>query len=129
MLAFLTWFGAAGYLLERYADWVLGAVLLGAVAAGTLGWVLINRFLDLILSGEREMDPEEYRLEGTIGRVTVAIPAGGTGEVVFTKGGVRRSEAAHAATGALPRGTEVVITNYAGGFATVEPWSALLDER
>ena len=127
LLAFLTWFGAAGYLLERFAEWVLGAVLLGAVAAGAVGWFAISRFLDLVLSGEREMDPEQYRLEGTIGRLTVAIPAGGTGEVVFTKGGVRRSEAARAVSGPIPRGTEVLITRYENGFATVEPWTALLE--
>jgi hypothetical protein len=129
LLAFLTWFGAAGYLLERYAEWGLAAVLMGACAAGAAGWYLITRFLDLILAGEREMNPEDYRLEGTIGRVTVAIPAGGTGEVVFSKGGVRRSEAARAVTGPVARGTEVLITNYANGFATVEPWNAFLEEH
>jgi hypothetical protein len=49
--------------------------------------------------------------------------------VVFTKGGVRRSEAARALTGPVPRGTEVVITRYANGFATVEPWSVLHDDQ
>jgi hypothetical protein len=96
--------------------------------AGAVGWIAISRFLDLVISGEREMDPEDYRLEGTIGRVTVAIPAGGTGEVVFTKGGVRRGEAARTISGPIPRGTEVLITRYAGGFATVEPWTVLLDD-
>jgi hypothetical protein len=68
-------------------------------------------------------------MEGTIGRVSKAIPAGGTGEVVFTKGGVRRSEAARALAGPIPRGTEVLITRYANGFATVEPWSVLLEDH
>ena len=128
LLAFLTWFGAAGYLLERYAGWGLAAVLAGAVAAGAAGWYLITRFLELVLSGEREMNPEDYRVEGTIARVSIAIPEAGTGEVVFTKGGVRRSEAARALAGPIPRGTEVLITRYANGFATVEPWSVLLED-
>jgi hypothetical protein len=59
-LAFLTWFGAAGYVLERYAEWGLAAVLGGAIAAGVAGWYVITRFLELILSGEREMNPEDY---------------------------------------------------------------------
>jgi len=129
VLAFLTWFGAAGYVLERYVGWGLAGVLAGATAAGIAGWYLITRFLDLILAGEREMHPEDYRLEGTIGRVSIPIPDGGTGEVVFTKGGVRRSEAARALAGPVPRGTEVVITRYANGFATVEPWSVLQDDQ
>jgi membrane protein implicated in regulation of membrane protease activity len=123
----LTWFGAAGFLLTRFAGWPLLLVLPLALAAGAASWYLIARFIGLMLAGQREMDPAEYRLEGTLGQVTVGIPVGGTGEVVFAKAGARRSEAARAAPGAaIPRGTEVVITAYRDGFATVEPWAELL---
>jgi membrane protein implicated in regulation of membrane protease activity len=126
----LTWFGAAGYVLMRLADWSLPGVIIGALAAGAVGWYLIARFLGLVLKGEVEMNPEDDRLEGTIGQLTVGIPAGGTGEIVFTKAELRRSEAARAQGGAaIPRGTEVVITSYARGFATVQPWSEFLAER
>jgi membrane protein implicated in regulation of membrane protease activity len=122
-LGFLTWFGAVGYLLVRYANWALWAVLLGALLAGAISWYLIARFLGLILAGEREMDPAEYRLEGTLGRISVSVPAGGTGEVIFSKVGARRSEAARALAGRpIARGTEVVITSYEDGFAIVQPW-------
>jgi hypothetical protein len=105
-------------------------VLLGAVAAGAVGWYLVARFLGLVLAGEREMDPADYRLEGTVSQVTVGIPAGGTGEVVFSMAGARRSEAARAVGGtAIPRGSEVVITSYADGFATVQPWGEFLAAR
>jgi membrane protein implicated in regulation of membrane protease activity len=126
----LTWFGAAGYLLLRLSPWALPAIVIGALLAGALGWYLIARFLGLILAGEVEMDPEDYRLEGTVGQVTVRIPAGGTGEVVFSKVGARRSEAARGLGGAaIPRGQEVVITAYADGFATVQPWGEFLAAR
>jgi membrane protein implicated in regulation of membrane protease activity len=126
----LTWFGAAGYLLLRLGDWALPAVVLGALLAGGVGWYLIARFLGLVLSGEREMDPADYRLEGTVGQVTVPIPAGGTGEVVFSKAGSRRSEAARAINGvSIPRGSEVVITTYVDGFATVQPWGEFIAAR
>jgi membrane protein implicated in regulation of membrane protease activity len=126
----LTWFGAAGYLLTRLGGLALPAVILGAVLAGAIGWYLVARFLGLVLSGEREMDPEDYRLEGTVGTITVGIAAGGTGEVVFTKAGSRRSEAARALGGApIARGSEVVITSYANGFATVQPWGEFLATR
>jgi membrane protein implicated in regulation of membrane protease activity len=126
----LTWFGAAGYLLVRLGDWALPAVVLGALLAGAIGWYLVARFLGLVLAGEREMDPADYRLEGTVGKITVRIPAGGTGEVVFSKAGARRSEAARAFGGAaIPRGTEVVITQYADGFATVQPWAEFIAAR
>src|SRR5438552_6869696 len=73
----LTWFGAAGYLLLRLGDLALPAVLLGALIAAGAGWYLVARFLGLVLTGERVMDPEDYRLEGTVGHVTVSIPPGG----------------------------------------------------
>ncbi|TME37850.1 MAG: hypothetical protein E6I75_08030 [Chloroflexi bacterium] len=126
----LTWFGAAGYLLLRLSAWALPAIVIGALLAGAIGWYLIARFLGLILAGEVEMDPDDYRLEGTVGQVTVSIPAGGTGEVIFAKVGARRSEAARGFGGAaIPRGQEVVITAYADGFATVQPWGEFLAAR
>ena len=76
------------------------------------------------------MDPEDYRLEGTVGQITIGIPAGGTGEVVFSKVGARRSEAARALDGVpIPRGTEVVITQYVNGVATVQPWAEFIAAR
>jgi membrane protein implicated in regulation of membrane protease activity len=126
----LTWFGAAGYLLTRLGGLALPGAILGALAVGALGWYLVARFLGLVLRGEVEMNPDDYRLEGTVGRVTVGIPAGGTGEVVYEKAGLLRSEAARAVGGtAIPRGEEVVITAYANGFATVQPWGEFLAER
>src|SRR5712692_307416 len=126
----LTWFGAAGYLMLRLGDWALPGVIVGALLAAGVGWYLVARFLGLVLAGEREMDPEDYRLEGTVGQVTVSIPPGGTGEVVFAKAGARRSEAARAMGGVpIPRGSEVVITTYADGFATVQPWGEFLAAR
>jgi membrane protein implicated in regulation of membrane protease activity len=127
----LTWFGAAGYLLTRLGDWALPVAILGALAVGALGWYLVARFLGLVLKGEVEMDPDDYRLEGTVGQLSIGIPAGGTGEVMFQKAGSRRSEAARASVKGRPiaRGTEVVITNYTDGFATVQPWGEFLAER
>jgi membrane protein implicated in regulation of membrane protease activity len=126
----LTWFGAAGYVLTRLAGFSVPAALVGAIAVGALGWYLVARFLGLILRGEVEMDPTDYRLEGTVGRLSVAIPSGGTGEIQFDKAGTRRSESARATGGrSLPRGAEVVITSYADGFATVQLWGEFLAER
>jgi len=89
--------------------------------------VVVSLFLRMVLAGERTMDPATYRLEGTIARVTVGIPEGGTGEIVFTKAGARRSEAARSLSGrAVPRGTEVVVVEYERGVATVQPWSEFI---
>jgi len=129
-MAFLTCFGAAGYLLTRLSPWAFPAVMLGALLGGALGAYLVARFLGLVLAGEREMDPDDYRLVGTVGRITIPIPAGGTGEVVFSKVGARRSEAARSVGGTpIPRGAEVVITEYVDGKAIVQPWAEFIAGR
>jgi hypothetical protein len=128
--AFLTCFGAAGYLLTTLSEWALPAVVLGAVLGGAAGAALIARYLSLVLQGTRVMDPDDYRLEGTIGHITVSIPAHGTGEVVFSKAGTRRSEAARSLDHSpIPRGTEVVIAEYENGTASVQPWAEFMAAR
>jgi membrane protein implicated in regulation of membrane protease activity len=125
LVGFVAWFGAAGYLIVHFLGEVaIWGALVGGLLAGGLGWYLIARFLGLILAGEREMDPADYRLVGTVGEVTVAIPAGGVGEVIFAKAGARRGEAARG-LGGMPirRGAEIVITDYREGCAIVQPWS------
>jgi membrane protein implicated in regulation of membrane protease activity len=130
VMGFLTWFGAAGFLLLKLSDWALPAVMLGAVIGGSVGAYLVARYLHLVLKGERVMDPADYRLEGTVGQLTISIPQGGTGEVVFSKAGTRRSEAARSLGGLpIPRGTEVVITEYVGGKAIVQPWAEFIAAR
>jgi membrane protein implicated in regulation of membrane protease activity len=127
LLAFLTWFGAAGYVLMRFAAWPAAAATAGALVAGAAGALLIALFLAKVMAGEREMDPRDYRLNGTIARVTAGVPANGVGEIVFTKVGSRRSEAARSYTGRpIPRDTEVVVIDYQHGVALVQPWDELM---
>lgn len=130
ILAFLTWFGAAGYLLLHFVPWSIYLVLGGALLAGMVAALLLTRFLEFALAGSVELDPADFRLEGTLARVTVRIPAGGVGEVVFSKAGRRRSEAARAESGeAIARGTDVVIVSYERGVAHVRPYAEMLAAR
>jgi hypothetical protein len=76
------------------------------------------------------MDPSDYRLEGTVANVSITIPPHGTGEILFSKQGSRRGEAARGLNGAaIPRGTEVVITRYDHGVATVQPWTEFVEDK
>ncbi len=130
IMAFLTWFGGAGYILEVYAGfWGLLSVV-GASLSGLLGGAIIFYFLARVLiPGQRVLDPADYRLEGTVARVTVPIRPDGVGEIVYTKGGSRRSDGAKSADGSpIERGTEVVIVRYEHGIAHVEPWSSYVDK-
>ena len=131
VLAFLTWFGGIAYLM-RQAVGLPAAVSLvvgiggGLVGATAVAWIMAK----LVSSPNAEMKAEDYRLPGTIARVTSSIRAGGTGEVVYEQGGVRHVSAARATHGrAIPRGAEVIVIDRKGGIAMVEPADAFFGEE
>jgi membrane protein implicated in regulation of membrane protease activity len=124
LLAFLAWFGGVGYLLTiRYRFWfliTLGlATLAGIIGASFVSWF----FVKVLLKHETILDEDDYRLEGIVASVNVPIRAGGTGEIVYTQGGVRRSAGARCVEKKpLEKGAEVVITHYEKGIAYVRLW-------
>ena len=130
IMAFLTWFGGAGYLLRVYAGlWGLASVVASSLA-GLAGGAIIFYFLArLLLPGQRILDPADYRMEGTVAEVTIPIKPGMAGEIVYSKGGSRRSDGARSVDGsAIERGTEVVVVRYERGIAYVEPWSSYVQK-
>lgn len=130
LVAFLTWFGAAGYILSKAMGWHLALIVPLAVVAGIAGGGIIAWVIAKIKEGDRPMDPADYKLEGTLARVSVSLPENGVGEIVFSLAGTTRCEAARADGGhRIPDGTEVVITRYERGIATVQPFQALLGQE
>ena len=122
--AFVTWFGAAGLLLTRYSGWTAAAIVTVATAAGIVGggivFVTLSRFL---LPRLTTMNAEDYREAGTVGRLSVTIREGGTGEVTYELGGARRVDGARTLDGTpLEKGTEVLIHKVERGIAYVERW-------
>lgn len=128
MLMFLTWFGATGFVLLKYS--VLGAavILIIAAAAGLAGATVIFLFYNkVLLAGSRPMSDIDYHLPGTVARITSSIRAGGTGEIVYSQGGSRKTSGARSDEGqAHPRGQEVVIVRYERGIAYVRALDAAL---
>ncbi len=128
VMAFLTWFGGAGYILRVY-EGVLGIVsLIIAAMAGLVGGALIFFFLvRVLLPGQRFLNPSDYQIVGTLARVTMQIEPGQTGEIVYTQGGTRHSDGARSADGnPIEHGAEVVIVRYEHGIAYVEPWNTFV---
>jgi membrane protein implicated in regulation of membrane protease activity len=126
LLAFLMWFGAGGYVATR-----LGApaplALVPAVAAGVAGGLLVSAFLRLLRRGERVLNPRDFEMAGTLARVSIAIPAAGTGEIIFSKGDTRRGEGARSLDGTpIARGEEVVVVEYRRGIALVQRWQEFI---
>ena len=130
IMAFLTWFGGVGFMLRTYyGAWFLVALAVAGVA-GFAGAAIVFAFLSRVLFASQSiLNPDDYRLPGTLARVTSAIRPGGTGEIVYTKGETRQVSGARSlGGGAIARDTEVVIMRYEGGLAYVQPWEELFRE-
>jgi hypothetical protein len=123
MTAFLAWFGGTGYLLERfYAGWFLVALAV-AVLSGLGGAAIVFWFLAKLAGGEQALDPADYDMVGVLGKLSIPIRLGGTGEMVFSQEGVRRVSGARSEDGtAIPKGAEVVVQRYEKGIAYVRRW-------
>lgn len=128
--AFLAWFGGTGYLLEHvYGVWFAAALGVSTVsgigAASVVFWFLAK----VLMKHDHALDPADYRMDGVLGRITLPIRAGGTGELTYSQAGTRRAAGARSEDGeALPKGTEVIVTRYEKGIAYVRRWEDPLSD-
>lgn len=124
VMAFLAWFGGTGYILTKHAHIaVLFALAIATLAGLVAGWMVFVFMLKLLRTGNPEMQDSDYRMEGSIGKISLPIRENGTGELIFEQNGVRRSAGARSADGQpLEKGTEVVIERYEKGIAYVKKW-------
>jgi membrane protein implicated in regulation of membrane protease activity len=131
LTAFLAWFGGTGYLLTRYSGLWVGFGLLVAVVSGLAGGGVVFLFLTKVLiSHEENMDQADYEMAGVLGRVSVSIRAGGTGEIIYSQVGTRRVCGARSEdSSAIAKGTEVVVTRYDKGIAYVRLWSEMSGDQ
>jgi hypothetical protein len=129
LMAFLAWFGGMGYLLTGRGRLGQLLVLAFALVSGVAGSAVVFGFLTkVLLKRERFLDFADFEMTGVLGRVTVPIRAGGTGEIVYSQAGTRRSAGARSESGAaIPRDCEVVVTRYEKGLAYVRPWEELAE--
>jgi len=130
LAAFLAWFGGSGYLLARYSAVWVGFALLLSVIVGLVGGGIVFLFLSKVLiSREENMDPADYEMVGVLGKLSVSIRSGGTGEMLYSQMGTRRVCGARSEDGgAIEKGKEVVVTRYDKGIAYVRLWSEMSGE-
>ena len=97
---------------------ILGFAFFAGLFAGLLGFQFMAR---LVKATSAPMLDWDYRVEGTVGTVSMPIRANGTGEVIFEQDGARKSVGGARAMTAPVRamGTEVVIARYDNGIAYV----------
>ena len=125
--AFLAWFGGIGYLLTTYSSLVARIALLLAISGGMIGasvvFFLVSR---LLMKHDRPLNPADYEMVGVLGRIVVPIREKGTGELIYSQEGSRRTCGARTEDGsAVAKGTEVVVTHYERGIAYVRPWDEI----
>jgi hypothetical protein len=124
LTAFLAWFGGTGYLLTRYSSmwFVMGLGI--ALVSGLVGAAIIFLFLSKVLMSEEEnLDPADFDMVGVLGRISVPIRESGTGEIIYSQAGTRRTCGARAENGhAIAKGSEIIVTRYDRGIAYVRLW-------
>jgi hypothetical protein len=130
LAAFLCWFGGCGYLLERFANFLMPVVLGIATVTGVAGAAILFWFLaKVLLPHDRALTAEDTDVAGVLGRVSGTIYAGGTGEIQFSQNGTRRFAVARSEAGvAIPRDVEVVVMRYEQGIAWVRRWDEVAEE-
>ncbi len=124
--AFAFAFGFAGYLLTRFTSLSIPVrVAIAALSGGaamTLQSLLIARWA--IPAARADQVDERYLLQGTIGRVTRAIPAHGEGELQYTLDNATYTLPARETDGvSVDVHVDVVLDRVEAGVAYVEPWA------
>ena len=127
LMAFLAWFGGAGYLLAvhepAFGMWIVVLATLCGFAGGAIVFVFLAKVL---MKDSGELDPADYEKVGVLGQITNPIRQGGTGELVYEQEGVRQVCGARSDTGdPIGKGIEVVVTRYEKGIAYVRRWDEL----
>lgn len=130
VLTLILIFGLLGYLLHNFTDLGVVLTLLLAVALGIACALAVGSLITrlVIALQSTTLTRESSQLEGRLGTVSMAIRAGGIGEVIFTSArGARQSVGARSRDGdPIPAGAEVVILAYADGIASVQPWDRFM---
>ncbi|WP_337170235.1 hypothetical protein [Gemmatimonas aurantiaca] len=124
--AFAVGFGLTGYLLTRANDWAWYWHLFIALAAGGATYVLQTLLMArwAIPGARADQVDERYLLQGTLARITEAVPAEGAGQLQYALDGREYHLPARSMDGrAFAVGTDVVIDRVEQGTAYAEPWA------
>jgi membrane protein implicated in regulation of membrane protease activity len=129
--AFICWFGGAGYLMTHYTSVLMPIAIAVAILVGLLGGAIVFWFLaKFLMKEDYRLDPADFEMVGVIGRLSIPIREGGTGELIYEQAGTRRVVAARNESGsAVAKGEEVVVTRYERGIAYVKLWKEFAEEH
>jgi len=121
MAAFLTAFGVGG-VVGRYYDLSHPAASGLGVVSGVAMAAVVYQFAKLLYSQQASSEIRMSELVGRSAEVSIAIPAGGVGQIALTIAGERSEHIARSANGgALARGADVTVTGLRGDSIVVAP--------
>jgi hypothetical protein len=120
---FSTTFGGVGIILHKLFNQPLLVSIPVSVAAGfVVAGVVFVFFYKVFQAVQASSEPEVAMVVGLPAEVTVAIPAGGVGEIAYVARGGRFTAVAHSETGAeILRYSHVRITKVVGNTFYVVP--------
>jgi hypothetical protein len=82
----------------------------------------------VLISREENLDAADYEMVGVLGRTSMSIRENGTGEIIYSQAGTRRTCGARSENGeAIAKGAEIVVTRYDKGIAYVRLWDEMND--
>ena len=130
LTAFLAWFGGTGFLITRFSSVWFALGLLIAMGAGLFGSGIVFLFMTRVLiSREENMDSADYEMVGVLGRISMPIRENGTGEIIYSQAGTRRTCGARSENGsAIAKGAEIMVARYEKGIAYVKRWEEISGE-
>ena len=126
-VAFVSMFGASGYLLLEKGGVSLWVSLLGAISFALAFAAVATRMAIAFARITPEYDPDDprYVYQGVVGVVVATIPVNGNGRILFN---ATECAARNILEGSIAEGEEVCIERVEDGVAYVELWS-LVEER
>jgi len=124
ILAFITFFSAAGYILEFVTSMNSFLIMGIAAIAALLLDVILNVFVLIPMSSaEQSLSYTEKSLEGRVGKVIIPVPDQGFGEVVIENySGMISKPAASFEDIPIPEGEEVLVIEVKNGVLYVVPY-------
>ena len=128
---FLLGFGLSGYFFHNLTNVAVSLSLLLALIGGiVLAAILIVLLSRLFANSEGSTELDVVDRTGMLGKVSIAIPEKGIGEIIYTSpSGMHKSIPARGLDNqGLGRDQEVVVVNYQNGVAEVDTWEHFMHD-
>lgn len=129
---FLLGFGFFGYVFHDTAGFILPLTLVLAAIGGLIVAALLLAIISRTFGDSEGATIQDVSDRvGMLGKVSIAIPENGLGEVLYVSpGGMRKSIPARSIDGRrLERDQEVVVVNYQRGVAEIDTWDHFVNRE